>query len=163
MKKVDLESPRLPRNFKLISKFSYGPRFLWLWVNYQSKVDLCHNMRLFHAELKIFNIFLTVPLNKWTMWLTFIFWNDFSYWKPLIPFLICSAFAFLKCHTFRSYEGGKTTLKLNIANTFLQWQFWCKEDWKSYSGRPFFSNIGFSWISSSSPKRDVIPLILVPL
>ena len=97
------------------------------------------------------------------MWWTFIFWNDFSHWKRLIPFLTCSAFAFLKCHTFRSYEGGKTTLKLNIANTFLQWQFWRKEDWKSYSGRPFFSNIGFSWISSSSPKRDVIPLILVPL
>ena len=42
---------------------------------------------------------------------------DFSHWKPLIAFLIWSTFAFLKCHTPHSYGGGKTTLRLNLANT----------------------------------------------
>ena len=61
--------------------------------------------------------------------LTFIFWNDFSYWKPWIAFLIWSTFAFLKCFTSRSSEGRKTTLRLNLENTIWWWQFWCKEDW----------------------------------
>ena len=42
--------------------------------------------------------------------------KDFSYWKPLIAFLIWSTFAFSKCHAERSFRGEKTTLILNLAN-----------------------------------------------
>ena len=87
--------------------------------------------------IKLCNIFLIVLLNKWTMSLTFLFWNDFSHWKPLIAFLIWSTFAFIKCHTSRSYGGGKTTLGLNFANIIWWWQFWYKEDWTPDSTTKF--------------------------
>ena len=81
------------------------------------------------CKIKLHNIFLIVLLNKLTMSLTFIFWNDFSHWKnwkPLIAFQIWSTFVLLKCHTLRSYGGGKTALRLNLMNTIWWGQFWCK-------------------------------------
>ena len=141
-------------------------------LNYQSKVDLCHHV-IISCGIKLYNMFLIVLLNKWTMSLTFIFWNDFCHWKPLIALLIWSTFAFLKCQTSRSYGGGKTTLRLNLANTIWWWQFWCKEDWtpdsttklgweaKIKSMQEDLSPVIWvgSWISCSSPNQDVIPSI----
>ena len=39
----------------------------------------------------------------------------FSHWTPLTAFLIWSTLAFLKYHTSRTYGGGRTTLRLNLA------------------------------------------------
>ena len=72
--------------------------------------------------IKLYNIFLIVLFNKLTMSLTFLFWNYFSKWKPLIAFLLWLS---LKCYTSGSYGGGKTTLRLNLANTIWWWQYWC--------------------------------------
>ena len=104
--------------------------------------------------IKLCNIFLIVVLNKWTMSLTLIFWNDFSHLKPLIVFLIFSTFAFLKCRTSRSYGGEKTTFRLNLANTIWWWPCWCKEDWAPYS------TIKFGWEAKiKSMQEDLVPII----
>ena len=106
--------------------------------------------------IKLCNIILIVLLNKWTMSLTFIFGNDFSHWKPLIAFLIWSIFAFLKCHISRSYRGGKTTLRLNLANTVWWWKVWCKEDWTPDSATKF------GWeAKTESLQKDLSPIMWV--
>ena len=106
--------------------------------------------------IKLCNIILIVLLNKWTMSLTFIFGNDFSHWKPLIAFLIWSTFAFLKCHISRSYRGGKTTLRLNLANTVWWWKVWCKEDWTPDSATKF------GWeAKTESLQKDLSPIMWV--
>ena len=92
---------------------------------------------IFSCRIKLCNIFLIVLLNKLSMSLTFIFWNNFSNSKPVIAFLIWSTFAFLKCHTSGSYGGGKTTVRLTLGNTIWRWQFWCKEDWTPDSTTKF--------------------------
>ena len=92
-----------------------------------------------------------------------------------LAFLIWSTFAFSKCHNSRLYGGGKTTLRLNLADNIWWWQFWCKEYWTPGSTTKFGWEakiksmqeglslvIWFgSWITCSSPNWDVIPSILV--
>ena len=104
--------------------------------------------------IKLCNIFLIVLLNKWTMSFTFIFWNNFSHWKSLIAFLIWSAFALWKYHTSRSYEGGETTLRLNLANTIWWWQFWREEDWTNDS------TMKFGWEAKIKPMQEDLARII---
>ena len=93
------------------------------------------------------NIFLILLLNKWTMSLTVIFWNDFSHRKPLIAFLIWSTFAFLKCHISRSYASEKTTLRLILAkhyfDTWFHHQIWLRSKNEIYAERPLSNNMGW--------------------
>ena len=75
-----------------------------------------------------------------------------------------------------AYGGGKTTLRLNLANTMWWRQFWCKKDWTPDSNTKFgweakvksmqknLSSIIWigSWTNCSSLNWGVTQSILVP-
>ena len=140
----------------LLLKRLYASFLFWIKRLVEIQGGTLSSHVIISCGIKLCNIFLIVLLNKWNMSLTFIFWNDFSQWKPVIAYVIWSTFAFLKCHTSSSYGGRKTTLRLNLANTIWWWKFWCKEDWTHDS------TIKFGWEAKvKSIQEDRSPIIWV--
>ena len=142
----------------LLLKRFYASFLFWIkrLIELSIQDDLCYRYLIISCGIKICNIFLIVLVNKWIMSLTIIFWNNFSHWKPLIAFLIWLTFTFRKCHTLRSYGGGKTTLRLNLENTIWWRQFWCKQDWTPESTTKFV------WEANiKSMQEDLFPIIWV--
>ena len=139
-----------PRYFKLKQKYEqYGPCFQTIFPFLMTMTEL-----LMQGGSLSWHVIILCGIKLYDIFLIVLPEDTRCRFQLVMTFSNMVNIFFFENAILHAYGSGKTTLRLNLANTMWWRQFWCKKDWTPDS------NIKFSWEAKVKSMQENLSSII---